>query len=58
MEDPRKVSPQRRSRRFARAGLVVAIIVGLTIVVFLVGRIVWHADVLHNEVRTGVANPN
>ncbi|NKJ42792.1 MULTISPECIES: hypothetical protein [unclassified Novosphingobium] len=56
MEDPRNLPPERRSRRFARAGLVVAIIVVLTIVGVFVGRNIWHARVMDQEQHTGVAN--
>ncbi|MET3469811.1 hypothetical protein ABIC78_000313 [Novosphingobium sp. 1529] len=39
-----------------RAGLTVAIIIAAIILVIFVGRNLWHARVLHQEERTGVAN--
>ncbi|GHC84429.1 hypothetical protein [Novosphingobium pokkalii] len=56
MEDPRNLPPDRRARRFGRAGLTVAVIVAAIILVIFVGRNVWHARVLHQEERTGMPN--
>ncbi|MDR6510617.1 hypothetical protein J2792_001483 [Novosphingobium capsulatum] len=56
MEDPRNLPPEQRARRFGRAGLTVAIIIAAIILVIFVGRNLWHARVLHQEERTGVAN--
>jgi len=56
MEDPRTLPPERRARRFGRAGFVVALIVLAIIVVIFVGQNLWHAQVSEREQDAAVAS--